>query len=621
MQSSEEFIKSTRRKFIFFSLIGVLLVLFISLAGLRYHKKIMEQQKSAQELYTKLEKQIVLVNKVSSFSEKFDDYVSKQKKEALKGELLDLISELDKYNQEFNEWLSSNKEFLTTKDLNESIKKSDLKNNIEVYLTRARELVDDNPTTYAQTRENIRFLSQSSRGGLRDIFERLNEKIVVAQTRTLSKLREMGIMLVSLCVLQVVLVWLLVFRPLYSAIVIQHEKVVDALLKANTASRSKTDFLANISHEIRTPMTAIMGYANLLKDEKLPQEKKAESAQIINRNAAHLLELIDEILDISKMESGKFDFEKEKVDVSSTLNEVFSLINVKAQEKEIDLEFGSEGDIPKYIFADRKRVKQILFNIIGNSIKFTDEGFVEVKAKFNKKTNKLMIRVRDTGCGIPTGKISSLFKPFQQADTSVTRVYGGSGLGLVLSRGLARGMGGDISIVESKVDEGTTMDVTIDVGTDEPELIGKLSTNVIQEDYTEIENLNEQQILKNYKVLVVDDAKENARLFKYYLEQAGASVCVANDGFDALEESRREEFDLILLDLQMPGKDGFQVIKELRSEDYRKPIVALTAHAMQEEKLNTKKAGFDGHITKPVKPDILVRSVKYHIDQYSSFFS
>ena len=321
------------------------------------------------------------------------------------------------------------------------------------------------------------------------------------------------------------------------------------------------------------------------------------------------------------MEAGKFNFEEEKVDVSSTLNEVFSLINVKAQEKEIDLEFRNEGEIPKFIYADRKRVKQILFNIIGNSIKFTDEGFVEVVARFDKAAQKLRIRVKDTGCGIPSSKVSGLFKPFQQADTSVTRVYGGSGLGLVLSRGLARGMGGDITIVDSKINEGTTMDVTIDVGTPEPEMIDKLSTNVITDSHTEIESLNEQQILAGYKILVVDDAKENARLFKHYLEVAGAEVTVANDGFDALEESGREEFCLVLLDLQMPGKDGFQVIEELREANYRRPVVALTAHAMQEEKIKTKEAGFDGHITKPVKPDILVRSVKFHIDQHASFFS
>lgn len=620
MQSNDAFIKRTRRKFIFFSVVGVFLVLFISIAGLRYHQKIVEQQQGNQELYTKLEKQIALVSKVGTLSERFDDYISKNKKEQLRGEFNNVLAELSQSNKEFNEWLSQNKQFLNTKQVSETFTKSDLTNNIEVYLTRARELVNDTPSSYEQTRDNIRFLSRSSRGGLTKIFENLNDKIIMAQAASLSKLREMGIMLVSLCVLQVVLVWLLVFKPLYSAVITQHEKVVDALLKANTASRSKTDFLANISHEIRTPMTAIMGYADLLKDEDLHKDKKNESAEIINKNASHLLELIDEILDISKMESGKFDFEKEKVDVSTTLNEVFSLINVKAQEKEIDLELRSEGDIPKHIFADRKRVKQILFNIIGNAIKFTDEGFVEVVARFNAKTNKLHLRISDTGCGIPNERVHNLFKPFEQADTSVTRIYGGSGLGLVLSRGLARGMGGDIYIVNSQMGEGTSMDISIDIGTDRPELISKLSTSIIHDSHTEIEELNEQKILSGLSVLVVDDAKENARLFELYLSGAGAVVTIANDGFEAIEAVNRKNFDLVLLDLQMPGKDGFQVIIELRLGKFKKPIVALTAHAMHEEKIKTKNAGFDGHITKPVKPDMLIRSVKYHVDQYSSFF-
>lgn len=321
------------------------------------------------------------------------------------------------------------------------------------------------------------------------------------------------------------------------------------------------------------------------------------------------------------MESGKFDFEREKVDLSGTLNEVFSLINVKAQEKGIDLELMSDGSIPKFIYVDRKRVKQILFNIIGNAIKFTDEGFVEVVAKFDKKLNKLHLKVRDTGCGIPEKKIDSLFQPFEQADTSVTRVYGGSGLGLVLSRGLARGMGGDIVIVDSKLDGGTTMDISLGVGTDSPEMIEKLSTNVLVNLEEELDSLNDQTTLSGLRLLVVDDAKENARLFKLYLEGAGAKVSVANDGFEAIEAVNRNNFDLILLDLQMPGKDGFQVINELRESGFKKPIVALTAHAMHEEKIKTKQAGFDGHITKPVKPDHLIRSVKFHVDQHSNFFS
>ncbi len=612
MVKSEQLIKEMKRKFILYSALGVLLFSVISFFAYETHRRVIDQQSSIQKAYTFVGNQINLVNKISILSEKFDDFVEVKDYIILQNEFQRLIRQLDSENEKFNLWLS-NAEFSEVKNFEDLLLRNDIDSKMLLFMKRARELVNDNSLSNTDIRNNIRYLSDSSREGLVDVLAFIGMKIQRIQADSMSDLHNMGITLVSLCVAQLVLIWLLVFRPLYATIVHQHEKISDALLKAESANRSKTDFLANISHEIRTPMTAILGYADILKREQVLPQDREDAIRIIDQNANHLIGLIDEILDISKIEAGRFDFEEVEIDLPTFLNEIHSLINVKAQEKGIDLIFDNVGRIPKKILTDPKRLKQIIYNILGNAIKFTSEGFVRLEVSFDTRNSRLSIKVRDTGIGISKSQIKELFRPFQQADTSVARKFGGTGLGLVLSRGLAQAMGGDVKILSSKPGVGTTVGVTIEAGViNDSDFITNFSTNIIIQENNEISKCE----LLNKKILVVDDAKENARLFAMYLDQAGADVTVAHEGQTAIDLAMKNFFDIVLLDLQMPEKDGFTVIKELRENEFDRPIVALTAHAMQEEKDKTAKAGFNAHITKPVKPDFLIEQISTLIGEH-----
>ena len=605
MDDSKKLITKTKKKFFIYSFIGISLVALVSYLALSLHMNNVEKQSSIQEMYSMVTKQLGLVSKISLLSEKFDERKmgpdSKVPVDDFRILLRDLVSENDKLNK----WFLEN-DLPSSTNIEDIIKENDVSSQMLVFIERAKELVNSEVLGRNEIRKHIRFLTDGSRDGLIGVLTLVGQKLQNEQAQSLKLFNRMGFTLVALSVLQVILIWLLVFRPLHLTILTQHQKIIDSMLKAESASRSKTDFLANISHEIRTPMTVIIGYADLLKRDGITSEDKNSAINIIDQNANHLLGLIDEILDISKIEAGKFDFENEEVHLSTFLNEVYSLINVKSEDKGIELRFKNDGVIPEQIMTDPKRLKQILFNILGNAIKFTEKGYVELRASFNEKKNALKLKIIDTGVGISKDQRSKLFKPFEQGDTSVGRQFGGTGLGLVLSKGLAQGMGGDVNILNSKVDQGTTMEVLINIGEPENfELVNSFSTNIVEEKQVEIND----SALSDKRILVVDDAKENARLFKLYLSEAGADVEIANDGESALAIVGEKYFDLILLDLQMPGLDGFQVIKELRKRLFDRPVVALTAHAMKEEKDKTQAAGFNEHITKPVKADLLINTV------------
>ena len=283
-----------------------------------------------------------------------------------------------------------------------------------------------------------------------------------------------------------------------------------------------------------------------------------------------------------------------------------SLLQVKADEKGIDLNFVVSDGTPAVIYIDPKRLKQILINLIGNSLKFTEVGEVTVSVSYCNDSQTISFLVEDTGVGITEEQLPKLFKPFEQGESSVSRKFGGTGLGLALSKKLAREMSGDVKILETKSGVGTKIEASFQVG----EVISEDFVEFIKEEAKPAEVVNEtSKQLEGYRILVVEDAKENARLFKMYLEFVGANVEVCYCGESAVQMIKSQEFDVVLLDLQLPGKDGFQVLSESRNNGFYKPIIALTAHAMKEEVLKTQEAGFNMHITKPVKSNVLVESV------------
>ena len=384
---------------------------------------------------------------------------------------------------------------------------------------------------------------------------------------------------------------------------------------AEHANATKSAFLANMSHEIRTPLGAILGFSGLLKDINISNLERDQYIKTIERNGLALTRIIDDILDLAKVEAGKLDIEEIDFSFFDLLNEVVDLFREKAKQRNIYFNLKIGDEVPKHISTDPTRLRQILINIIGNAIKFTSFGEVEVVVKVNQNIEgalRLAVYVKDTGPGLTQEQKSRLFKPFSQGDNTMTRQYGGTGLGLVLSQRLSRALGGEITIVDCMPGKGCTFIISF-VAT----ITKKLNKNTVKNFQLPLFDIKLLP-LKDIKVLVVDDSADNQFLVKRLLTKNGAYVDLANDGEEAIAKAVSTSYDIILMDIQMPKMDGYQAIEILNQKKYRIPIVALTAHAMLEDQNNTKKAGFLGHLTKPINMDELIQTVR-KLTVYKSF--
>ena len=374
---------------------------------------------------------------------------------------------------------------------------------------------------------------------------------------------------------------------------------------AEAANRSKSDFLANMSHEIRTPITAILGYADVLLDEcNCPTSR--ERIAVIKRNGEHLLGLINDILDLSKIEAGKMETQRVRCSPGSLLSEVISLMRVRAEAKGLELQLDGTGSIPETIQTDPLRLRQILVNLVGNAIKFTERGKIRVSANLNRDRSgrKLAFRVRDTGIGMSAQQIGGLFRPFSQADTSAARRFGGTGLGLAISRRLAQALGGDVE-VQSTLAKGSTFTVTIDPGPlDGVRIVSQSSAAPALEEPSP-STAADTEIALPVRLLLAEDGPDNRRLIVLLLEKAGADITAVEDGQHALEVALAARhagapFDLILMDMQMPVMDGYTATQLLRELGYKSPIVALTANAMADDRQKCLDAGCNDYLSKPI---------------------
>ncbi|MDH5545768.1 MAG: ATP-binding protein [Gammaproteobacteria bacterium] len=375
------------------------------------------------------------------------------------------------------------------------------------------------------------------------------------------------------------------------------EELREAKESAELANIAKSAFLANTSHEIRTPLTAIIGFAEMALDDEHSVEQMASSLEVIRNSGKHLLNLLNDILDFSKIEAGELDISEENVDVMQMLEEVNAIVGGQAQRKRLDLGFEAIFPIPAIIRSDALRLKQILINVINNAIKFTDEGGIKVLAKYDRDKKQFDIAVSDTGIGLTQEQQGRIFQPFKQADSSTTRKYGGTGLGLSLSRRIAHLLNGDLT-VESTPGKGSTFTLSLGLG-EIPEidmLQSKNSKGEANKNKTDAAQLPQ---LKG-KVLLVDDIDLNQALIQRYLEKMGLSVTIAANGAEAVEIASKSNFDLILMDMQMPVLSGVDAVKQLRGRGYEHPIVMLTANATLEDRTQCEEAGSDGFLTKPI---------------------
>ena len=382
------------------------------------------------------------------------------------------------------------------------------------------------------------------------------------------------------------------------------------LKKVEDANQSKTAFLANMSHEIRTPLNAIMGFSEILIRPDIEVDLKKELSVNIIKNGKQLSRIVDDILDLSKIEAGKFLIDKKRVNIFEILQEIRSVMKMRAnQNHNIDFLIEIDGKIPTFVKTDAIRLKQILMNLIGNSIKFTTQGFVRLRVSHHvNETHRhfLFFRVEDTGIGMDREFKTKLFEPFSQGDTSPTRNYGGTGLGLAISRRLANELGGSVNLIFSEKDMGTIFEVSLPI----EELEGQIWTDamhVMEDD--EIPKPKQQLRLPNKKILLVEDSVDNQEFFNFFLTQAGAEVKIMVTGLDAVEEVKRQNYDLILMDIQLPGIDGKEATRRIRKLGFKGPIIALTAHAMHEEQESCLLAGCDGQISKPVGGEVFLSQV------------
>ena len=391
------------------------------------------------------------------------------------------------------------------------------------------------------------------------------------------------------------------------------ENLRKAKEEAERANHSKTAFLANMSHEIRTPMTAVLGFTELLRDRELPEKERQDALARIDRSGRGLLKLIDDILDVAKVESGKIAIEKTRFSPLEVVAEVTSLLRLQAEQKGIDLKTRLLPSVPEIAYSDPTRLRQILTNLIGNAIKFTKQGtvIVEVSAESDQRRQSLVFSISDTGIGISEKDQSKLFQPFAQADDSITRQFGGTGLGLVLSRRLAQQLGGDLVLARSQLNEGSSFIAKVEAGPFDS--FSPHEIEISDEARTEAKPDLEKAALHSARILVVDDVEDNQFLMRRYLEAAGAHVDVASDGEEAISKAMGRRYDVVLMDIQMPHVDGIQATKRLRKQGYGRPILAMTAHAMKEEKDRSLDAGCDEHLTKPVTKNVLVSAVSKYV--------
>lgn len=375
---------------------------------------------------------------------------------------------------------------------------------------------------------------------------------------------------------------------------------------AEAASEAKSHFLANMSHEIRTPLGAIMGFADLALQSDGDKKEITNYLTVIERNSVQLLRIIDDILDLSKVEAGRVEIEEINFSLTEFIADFSSLLGFRARENGILFQIKAETDLPNVICSDPTRLRQILTNAVGNAIKFTSKGKVILHICF--KNNILEFGVEDTGRGISIDQAQNLFQAFVQADASTTRKFGGTGLGLVLTKRLCQLMGGDYILERSEIGVGSKFAASIQVKVpNSAQLIAK--ENVKFENFnTPVMNMKSQQ-LKAVKVLLVEDSPDNQVLIRLILERQGVVLEMASDGFEGVNKALNNDYDVVLMDIQMPHMDGHEATQTLRAKGYQKPIVALTAHAMKEESLRAKKSGFTDFLSKPINREELVRTV------------
>jgi signal transduction histidine kinase/CheY-like chemotaxis protein len=394
-------------------------------------------------------------------------------------------------------------------------------------------------------------------------------------------------------------------------------ELIEVNRELDRATRAKSEFLATMSHEIRTPLNAIIGMADVLSGTTLTLEQQ-KCVDVFQRNGVGLLNLINDILDLSKVESGKVELEETPFDLADVIARAMEVVEVRSTAKGLTLRQAIAPGVPVFLAGDPNRLRQIVINLLGNSIKFTERGGLEVRVEPDPEDSRpgcLRFAISDTGIGIPADKVDQIFESFTQADSSTTRKYGGTGLGLTISRQLVELMGGRIW-VESTVGKGSTFFFTAKVGVQE-------NQSQAPQPKASIAGSTHTAVRPGLRILLADDSEDNRFLILSYLNQAQASIDVAENGEIAARMFRSGHYDLVLMDVEMPVMDGYAATQEIRRFERETgapatPVLALTAHAFADMAEKSLAAGFTGHLTKPIRKVTLLEAVSGADDREAS---
>ncbi|NUN05173.1 MAG: response regulator [Bdellovibrio sp.] len=393
----------------------------------------------------------------------------------------------------------------------------------------------------------------------------------------------------------------------------KNKELLSSATKAKAATQAKSVFLANMSHEIRTPLNSIIGITDTLAETAL-DDQQASFIEILQRANNQLMTIINDILDLSKVEVGEIELKSVPFELQSLFEELNSVLGFRAKEKGLNLKITADENVPRFLVGDPERLRQVLMNLINNAIKFTHSGEVHLNVCNNTTAHPgtLLFKVSDTGIGIAKSKFKDIFKPFIQADSTTTRRYGGTGLGLSITKNIVELMQGQLWL-ESAERVGSTFYFTVTMA---PTTEKKAQLQSLLPGHYRLNDLQQTLAPNRLRILVVDDVDDNRNLFGIYLRNTIHSVSFAQSGREAVEISHNEQFDIIFMDVQMPGMDGHEatrLIRKIEQQNKRTPahIVACTANAFSEDVLKSLQAGCDKHLSKPIRKDTLIQAINH----------